>query len=257
MIGEKVDLKIDSQIINYEEFTKSMRPTYYSIREINEYKSYFEKYWKSLKNIDITFCKNCMFYSNDHSASIEKIKSYGDQNLFQYFFKGYSEIESFLEVNDFIKFKIGRYTYLNKADKIKYFKHLLVANRSGSLNKDFRIEAVNISKYSMNWAKFETNLDFNNENLMKNLIYLGFEAKIKLIHEKIIELITYAEKLSGTWTDLINVDLFIIKDNENILLKINNLKSYSVIDSRDNLDNNNQIFLTGLKNLGSFFKSII
>ena len=166
-----------------------------------------------------------------------------------YFLKDYTEIESFLEGNDFIKFKIGKYSYLNKSNIIKYLKHLLVANRSGSYVNNFRIESISISKYFMNWSKYETNLDFYNENHIKNLIFLGFEGKQNLILEKLESLIIHAEKLIEIGIDLINLDLFVIKGRENILIKLNNLKNYSIVDFQS------KIFMNGLRSLATLFKS--
>ena len=248
LIGEKMNFEIDSERINYEDFSRCMRPAHYTIREINEIKYYFKRYWKSLQNIENMIYKNSMFYTLDNKSSIEKLMNLYP-NLSDYFLKDYTEIESFLEGNDFIKFKIGKYSYLNKSNIIKYLKHLLVANRSGSYVNNFRIESISISKYFMNWSKYETNLDFYNENHIKNLIFLGFEGKQNLILEKLESLIIHAEKLIEIGIDLINLDLFVIKGRENILIKLNNLKNYSIVDFQS------KIFMNGLRSLATLFKS--
>ena len=256
LIGDNMDLEIELEKINFENFIKSYRPTYYVLRDLNEYKAYFSKFWKNLNDIDIMFCKNMMFYNEDDNTAKDNLINYSNSNILHYFFNGYQEIESILETNDFLKFKIGKYTFLNKNNRIKYIKHLLVGRRSGNLIRGFRVESVNICESSINWCKYEGNLEFNNENKIKRIILSLFKEKIDCICHNLSFLLKEIEVLSRLGVDLIKVDLFIIKEKEDIKIKLNNLKKYS-FDMKENGIETSNIFLDGLKSLIYFFKTLM
>jgi len=253
LIGEKLELEVNSEKINYENFTKSYRPVYYVLRDLNEYRSYFSKFWRNLNDNEIMFCKNMMFYYQDDHSNIETLRNYPNSNIVNYFFNGYHEIESILETNDFMKFKIGKTTFLEKSNSIKYIKHLLVGRRSGSLIRGFRVESVNISEFSINLCKYEANCEFNDENKLIRFVLILFKEKIDLICNILNNLLKEIESLCHLGIDLINIDLFIIKNKQDIIIKLNNLKKYSIVN--DSLSSN--ICLDGLRNLIIFFKSLI
>jgi len=152
-----------------------------------------------------------------------------------------------------MKFKIGKTTFLEKSNSIKYIKHLLVGRRSGSLIRGFRVESVNISEFSINLCKYEANCEFNDEIKLIRFVLILFKEKIDLICNILNNLLKEIESLCHLGIDLINIDLFIIKNKQDIIIKLNNLKKYSIVN--DSLSSN--ICLDGLRNLIIFFKSLI
>ena len=65
-------------------------------------------------------------------------------------------------------------------------------------------------------------------------------------------MIKEVEKLTETGIDLVNIDLLVIKEKENIDIKLNNLRRYSVLTNLSE-GNNSKIFLNGLKSLATYF----
>jgi hypothetical protein len=253
LLGDSIVKEINGEIISFEEFKKSMRPAYYVLRDINEYRSFFSQFWKSLNEFQPMFCKTQSFYLiDDYNSKIQICDLFG-KNISRYFFNDYKDIESLLEGSDFIKIKIGKVTFLDKTNKKKYLKHLIISERSGSNERGFRIEGVNVTRFSMHWSKYDSNLDFNKEDKIIQIIKLCFNDKLQCLIDLLTVLIDNLTKLTEFGIDLINLDLFLIKEkNDNIHLKLNNLKNYSIIRESDKKGIQNEIFSKGLSGLYEF-----
>ena len=242
------------EAFSLEELEILSRPIYQAIKSINSYKTHFEKYWKTLKKVNIIECKEFNPLEKDNQVGLKQFSNLCRDisiNLTKYL----KSDDKALENCDFMIFKIGKYTLLDKTKLNKYNKHIRISHKTESFLRGFRLEGLRIKANKLNWYKYEGNLENNEDDKCKYLsFFLKGITKNRDFLEDIKKIINQADSLKNSGYDLIGLNLYLFKINNNKQIQVNlgGLKCYSVEKG-----SNTNYFQEGIQNLFEFLENNI
>ena len=261
-------------------------PSYYAIEQVNNYKTHFEQYWKSLKDIEVTIPKKKVIsfeLDNTNTVVAEVSKIFGEENAKEYMFNSQEEIEEITKNNlEYFKVKFGELTIPDeevKNNQKKYLRQINIDNRTSTREVGWRLEGIKLDLSShkgtfnereFNWVKRDGIYDY----LVGDVNYLlsKFLASKKIKKNDLLtELEKFATKYDNTFKDndglahhdLFGVNLLVIpytdvnisdstvgkpKTKTRLKLKFDGFKSYSLTKG-DGVN-----FINGLRNFIEYLK---
>ena len=105
----------------------------------------------------------------------------------------------------------------------------------------------NIRKYLKELSRYKLRKDIKEQELDELIRF------VKNVDTYVQKSEDGARAIRFIQNDLINVDLFIVKHKTEIILKLNNLKTYAL---QEKLVNNKSIFMEGINNLSEFLQKM-